>query len=255
MCLLALAWRSHPDYSLILAGNRDERHARASAAADFWSDAPEILAGRDLEAGGTWLGVTRSGRCAVVTNYREGLSPARAPRSRGALTAEFLRRKVTPEEYLHEVRAHAGEYGGFSLVVGDRDSLWCFANRGGQAPMPIEPGVHALSNHLLDTPWPKVQTAKVRLRSTLDNGAVSAGSLLEMLADRTPAEIGLPDTGIGRDLERRVSAAFVADPVYGTRCSTVVLLRQGGGLHFTERRFDASGEALETRDFAVHGAA
>ena len=253
MCLLALAWRSHPDYSLILAGNRDERHARASAAAGFWSDAPALLAGRDLEAGGTWLGVTTAGRYAVVTNYREGLDPAKAPRSRGALTAEFLKREVTPEQYLHEVQVHAGEYGGFSLVVGDRDSLWYFANRGGGAPAPIAPGVHALSNHLLDTPWPKVQAAKARLKLLLDTDAVTVDALLKMLADRTPAGTGLPDTGIGAELERRVSAAFVADPVYGTRSSTVLLLHRDGSLRFSERRFDAQATALETRHFQMEG--
>lgn len=250
MCLLALAWKAHPDFTLILAGNRDERHARPSAAAAFWEDAPEVLAGRDLEAGGTWLGLTRAGRYAVVTNYREGLSPAKAPRSRGALTADFLRSHITPEAYLKQIRPHAGEYGGFSLVVGDRDSLWYFANRGGAAPAPVAPGVHALSNHLLDTPWPKVRAARSRLQLLVDAGAVTGDALLRMLADRTPADSGLPDTGIGADLERRVSAAFVQDPVYGTRCSTVVLL-SASGLRLAERRFDAAGAELETRQFQM----
>ncbi len=253
MCLLALAWKTHPYLPLILAGNRDERHARASAAAGFWSDAPEVLAGRDLEAGGTWLGITLGGRFAVVTNYRDGLSPAKALRSRGALPAEFLKTRITPEAYLRQLQAHAGEYGGFSLVVGDPDSLWYFANRGGTAPMPVAPGIHALSNHLLDTPWPKVQAAKARLKLLLDTDAVSGESLLKMLADRTPAETGLPDTGIGAELERRVSAAFVQDPVYGTRCSTLLLRDAQGGMRFTERRFDAAGEMLETRSFQVTG--
>jgi len=251
MCLLALAWKAHPDHSLILAGNRDERHARASAAAGFWEDVPEVLAGRDLEAGGTWLGVTRAGRYAVVTNYREGLNPLKAPRSRGALPAEFLKTHVTPEAYLRQLQSHAGEYGGFSLIVGDRDSLWYFANRGGAAPAPVAPGVHALSNHLLDTPWPKVQAAKSGLRLLLDTGAVTGDALFRMLADRTPADHGLPETGIGADLERRVSAAFVQDPVYGTRCSTVVLLEARGGLRFAERSFDAAGREVETRRFQI----
>jgi uncharacterized protein with NRDE domain len=251
MCLLALAWRTHPDYPLILAGNRDERHARASAAAGFWPDIPDILAGRDLEAGGTWLGVTTAGRYAVVTNYREGLNPAKAPRSRGALTADFLRQDVTAEGYVRQLQDRAGEYGGFSLVVGDRDSLWYFSNRGGAAPAPITPGVHALSNHLLDTPWPKVQAAKAGVKLLLDTGAVSVDALLKMLADRRPAETGLPDTGIGPELERRISSAFVADPVYGTRCSTVLMLHRDGSLRFSERRFDAAAAPIETRHFQV----
>lgn len=248
MCLLALAWKAHPRFTLILAGNRDERHARPSAAAGFWEEAPEVLAGRDLEAGGTWLGVTATGRYAVVTNYREGLNPAKAPHSRGTLTADFLKSRITPQAYLHQVQSHAGEYGGFSLVVGDRDSLWYFANRGGAAPAPVAPGVHALSNHLLDTPWPKVQAAKSRLRLLLDADTVTSEALFRLLADRTPADHGLPDTGIGADLERRISSAFVQDPVYGTRCSTLLWM-DARGLRFSERRFDAAGAELETRQF------
>jgi uncharacterized protein with NRDE domain len=251
MCLLALAWKAHPRYTLILAGNRDERHARATVAAGFWEEAPEVLAGRDLEAGGTWLGVTAAGRYAVVTNYREGLHPAKAPHSRGALTAQFLKSKITPEAYLHQIQSNAGEYGGFSLVVGDRDDLWYFANRGGAAPAPVAPGVHALSNHLLDTPWPKVQAARSRLQLLVDTDALTADALFRMLADRTPADTGLPDTGIGADLERRISSAFVQDPVYGTRCSTLVLMDTDGGLRFAERRFDAAGNELETRRFQM----
>lgn len=254
MCLLALAWRTHPDYPLILAGNRDERHARASAAAGLWSDAPEVLAGRDLEAGGTWLGTTTDGCFAVVTNYREGLNPTKAPRSRGALTAEFLTGGSSPQACVAQVQSRAGEYGAFSLICGDGDSLWYFSNRGGD-PKPVAPGIHALSNHLLDTPWPKVQTAKARLKLLLDSDALTTDALFRLLADRTPAQGPLPDTGIGAELERRVSAAFVQDPVYGTRCSTLLLCDKHGGMRFTERRFDAAGEMVETRLFQITGSA
>jgi uncharacterized protein with NRDE domain len=254
MCLLALAWKAHPDFPLILAGNRDERHARASAAAGLWSDAPQVLAGRDLEAGGTWLGVTVGGRFAVVTNYREGLNPAQAPRSRGALTAGFLTGDAAPQAYVAEVQQRAGEYGAFSLICGDGDSLWYFSNRG-SAAQPVAPGIHALSNHLLDTPWPKVQAAKARLKLLVDSGAVTTDALLRLLADRAPAPLDapLPDTGIGAELERRVSAAFVQDPVYGTRCSTLLLRDQRGDMRFVERRFDAAGESVETRLFQIAG--
>jgi uncharacterized protein with NRDE domain len=250
MCLLAFAWKVHPDHPLILAGNRDERHTRASAAAGFWPDAPEVLAGRDLEAGGTWLGVTSAGRCAVVTNYREGLNPPKARRSRGALTSEFLLGMMPAADYVQMAQRRADEYGAFSLVCGDRDSLWYFSNRGGE-PAALAPGIHALSNHLLDTPWPKVEMAKTRLKATLDSGTLSDAALFRLLADRSPAQSGLPDTGIGPELERRVSAAFVQDPVYGTRCSSIVMLHKDGSLHFTERRFDAAGETLETRVFRM----
>lgn len=255
MCLLVLAWKTHPNFPLILAGNRDERHARASAAAGFWSGAPQILAGRDLEAGGTWLGMNSGGRIAVVTNYREGLNPAKAPRSRGALTAEFLIGDGSPQAYMEMLRPHAREYGAFSLVCGDADSLWYFSNRGGD-PAPVAPGIHALSNHLLDTPWPKVQAAKAGLKLLLDSGAVTTDALFRLLADRTPAPLdaALPDTGIGPELERRVSAAFVQNPVYGTRCSTLLLRDGRGAVRFAERRFDPSGEVIETRIFQMAGA-
>ena len=254
MCLLALAWKAHPDFQLILAGNRDERHARASAAAGFWPDAPAVLAGRDLEAGGTWLGTTVGGHFAVVTNYREGPDPSRAPRSRGALAAGFLKGDASAPQYLAKVQEHADEYGGFSLICGDPESLWYLSNRG-PAPAPVAPGIHALSNHLLDTPWPKVEAAKMRLRLLMDSDAVTTEALFRLLADRTPAPTGtpLPDTGIDPELERRVSAAFVQHPLYGTRCSTSLLLRGDGDLRFAERRFDAAGEAVETRLFHIAG--
>ena len=250
MCLLALAWRAHPDYPLVLAGNRDERHARAAAAAGFWSDAPQVLAGRDLEAGGTWLGVTTAGRYAVVTNYREGLDPAKAPRSRGALAADYLRSDARPEEYLRRVEPHAQEYGGFNLLCGDRDSFWYLSNRGGTSA-PVTSGLHGLSNHLLDTSWPKVETATSRLRLLVENGVFTSEPLFRLLADRTPAKTGLPDTGIGVEMERRVSAAFVLHPIYGTRCSSALMLHRDGSIQFSERGFDAAGQALETRHFRV----
>ena len=250
MCLLVLAWKTDRNFPLILAGNRDERHLRASAAAGFWPDAPEVLAGRDLEAGGTWLGVTTSGRYTVVTNYREGLDPPKAPRSRGALTAGFLTGDMPASEYMKSVRRRAKEYGAFSLVCGDRDSLWYFSNRGGE-PASVPPGVHALSNHLLDTPWPKVETAKARLKLLLETDNVGGEALFRLLSDRTLATGALPDTGIGAELERRVSSAFVLNPVYGTRCSNSLLLQRAGGLRFAERRFDPSGKPIETRLFQI----
>lgn len=249
MCLLVFAWQTDPEHPLIFAGNRDERHGRAAAAAGLWRDTPGVLGGRDLEAGGTWLGVTLAGRFAVVTNYREGLNPAKAPRSRGALAADFLTGDMGAAEYLDEVRTHAQEYGAFSLLVGDRRELHYYSNRGDQGG-PVTPGIHGLSNHLLDTPWPKVQRTKTRFATLLEMATPTSDELFRLLADPSEApEQELPDTGIGRDLERRVSAAFVVNPVYGTRCSTVLRLGRGGGLHFAERRFTPAGESVETRWF------
>jgi len=251
MCLLVFAWKAHPAHALVFAGNRDERHARASAPAGFWPEAPEVLGGRDLEAGGTWLGVSTAGRFAVVTNYREGLDPPKRPRSRGELPAEFLKGNRRPLDYLADLRRRAGEYGAFSFLCGDRSELFYFSNRGGE-PSPVAPGVHGLSNHLLDTPWPKVTLTKARFSLLLEQDAFTSDALFRLLHDTTPAaEAVLPDTGIGPELERRVSSPFVLNPVYGTRCSTLMQLHRSGALDFAERRFDAAGRELETRRFQI----
>lgn len=252
MCVAVFAWKVHSDYPLVFAGNRDELHARPTAPAGFWEDAPAVLAGRDLEAGGTWLGVTAGGRFAVVTNYREGPNPRSGPRSRGELTADFLRDAMTPQNYLADVQQRAHEYAPFSLIVGDRKTLWFFSNRDTRAPFEISRGIHGLSNHLLDTPWPKVGLGMARLEALLAHNAGSSEAFFKLLADRTPAPIeALPDTGIGAERERLLSPVFVINPVYGTRCSSVIFLHQDGAIRFAERRFDAAGVALETRYFRM----
>jgi uncharacterized protein with NRDE domain len=253
MCLLVFAWHTHPEFPLIFAGNRDELHARPATAAGFWEDAPQILAGRDLQAGGTWLGVTTGGRFAVVTNYRDGLNPVSGRRSRGELTSGFLRDEVTPQDYARRIQAHGAEYAGFSLLVGDRDTLWYVSNRGAQAQA-VTPGIHGLSNHLLDTPWPKVTRSTGRLQQLLESEHFTSDALLRLLSDRSAAKTGeLPDTGIGPELERKVSAPFVVDPRYGTRCSSLILL-DTDAIRFTERRFSPAGKILETRRFMIEAA-
>ena len=254
MCLLVFAWKLHPQYPLIFAGNRDERHVRATSSAAFWDDTPQILAGRDQEAGGTWVGVTEAGRFAVVTNYREGLNPPKAKRSRGELTSGFLQGDMTAAEYMEGLRGRLQDYGGFSFLCGDRQELHYISNRGNR-PGPVTPGIHGLSNHLLDTPWPKVEKSRARLTLLLEQSAVNGSALFRLLADRDEADAaGLPDTGIGAELEKRVSAPFVVNPVYGTRCSTVIRLRADGGLRFAERTFTPTGAATETRYFLMDGA-
>jgi uncharacterized protein with NRDE domain len=250
MCLLVFAWHAHPESPLIFAGNRDELHARPASAAGFWEDAPQILAGRDLQAGGTWLGVTTGGRFAVVTNYRDGLHPVSGRRSRGELTSEFLHDTATPQTYAQQIQARGKDYAGFSLLVGDRDALWYVSNRGTDAQA-VTPGIHGLSNHLLDTPWPKVTRSTGRLQQLLESEHLTSDALLRLLSDRTVAKIGeLPDTGISPELERKVSAPFVVDPRYGTRCSSVILLDKDA-IRFSERRFSPAGEILETRYFMI----
>jgi uncharacterized protein with NRDE domain len=250
MCLLVFAWKTHPDFPLVFAGNRDELHTRPAAAAGFWEDAPQILAGRDLQAGGTWLGVTTNARFAVVTNYRDGLNPSTGSRSRGELTSGFLYGEMTPQAYAIQVQVQRDSYAGFSLLVGDRDTLWYVSNRGADAQT-VTPGIHGLSNHLLDTPWPKVTHSTGRLRLLSESDHLTSEALLRLLSDRTPAELSaLPDTGIGPELERAVSSPFVVNPRYGTRCSTLILLGDDN-IRLTERRFNPAGIALETRRFMI----
>lgn len=255
MCLILLAWRAHPEYPLVFAGNRDEAYERPSAAAGFWADDPQIFGGRDLEKGGTWLGLTRTGRMAAVTNYRDGPAARVAPRSRGELTAEFLRGTEEPRAYLERVSARASDYGGFALIVGDLDCLYCISNRG-RGIEEIVPGVHGLSNHLLDTPWPKVRRGKQRLSALLKAEETElVGGLLDTLADRTVAlDAELPDTGVGLQRERELSPPFVAGERYGTRASTALLVSRNNNVVFVERRFGALGAPLEeaAQRFALH---
>lgn len=242
MCLILLAWHAHPEYPLVFAGNRDEAYERPSAAADFWKDEPDIFGGRDLEKHGTWLGITRTGRMAAVTNYRDGPTRMPAPRSRGALTADFLRGGGTPEAYLKRVVPAAGQYGGFSLLVGDIGHLWSHSNRGAGIEK-VTPGVHGLSNHLLDTPWPKVVRGRQKVAALLKAGEEELiRGLFDTLADRSAApDAELPDTGVGAGRERELSPAFIAGERYGTRASTVLLVSRGNEVIFIERRFGALG--------------
>jgi len=252
MCLLVFAWKTHPDYTLVFAGNRDELHARPTTAAVFWEQSTEILGGRDLQAGGTWLGITTGGRFAVVTNYRAGLNPEKAPHSRGELPTEFLNSDTPADSYMNKIAKHAANYGAFSLMVGDRSTLWYFSNRGEPEPREVLPGIHGLSNHLLDTPWPKVTRSIARMQTLVKTQTLTSETLFALLAERMPAaDAQLPDTGIGQERERQVSPVFVVNPVYGTRCSSVIFLHADGQARFAERRFDAAGQTLETRSFNI----
>jgi uncharacterized protein with NRDE domain len=251
MCLIVFAWRAHPDYRLLVAANRDEYFARPSAPADFWDDRPGVLAGRDLEAGGTWLGITPQGRFAALTNYRH---PAdRRPRapSRGALVGEFLAGTVGPKHYMADVEKRAAEYNGFSLLVGDSTSLHFFSNRSGPS-MRVDPGVHGLSNHLLDTPWPKIAKSKAWLAGQIARGfdAEAAFRALDDTAHAPGEE--LPSTGVSLELEERLSAIRIpAVAGYGTRCSTVVSFSEDGRIEFHERSFREDGSAGTTLSYRL----
>jgi uncharacterized protein with NRDE domain len=203
MCLIVLAWRTHSRYRLIVAANRDEYFLRPAAPAGFWDDHPSVLAGRDLEAGGTWLGITLEGRFAALTNYRNPAEKRTGVPSRGALVSEFLTGKAAPREYVQEVEERGSEYNGFGLLVGDAGSMYFLSNRGGHAAG-VEPGVHGLSNHLLDTPWPKVEKGKARLAAQLDRpfDAEAAFALLDDIERAPDGE--LPSTGVSLELLKRI---------------------------------------------------
>lgn len=240
MCLILFAWRLHADYPLVVAANRDEFHARPTAPLSFWQDHPQVLAGRDLEAGGTWMGITRGGRFAALTNYRELADRDRAGRSRGLLVGECLLDDAPAEELVGRATADGADYRGFNLLVSDGDTMWWTSNRG-TGPMELAPGLYGLSNHLLETPWPKVARGKQRLAEALDS-SLSPQVLLALLADTHPAqEDELPDTGVDRDRERMLSAARIVSPAYGTRASTALLVDRDGRCSMTERSFDAAG--------------
>ncbi|MFZ5561468.1 MAG: NRDE family protein [Pseudomonadota bacterium] len=240
MCLIVLAWQAHPDFPLVLAANRDEFFQRATAPARFWPESPALLAGRDLVAGGSWLGVTRGGRFAALTNYREPGAP-KGERSRGLLVSAFLQGEAAPMAYAEAVTKDAQHYGGFTLLLGDGEELVALSNRG-LPPRRLAPGLHAVSNHLPDTPWPKVEKARAGLAAQL--AAPTVDGLMRLLADDAAApDDALPDTGVGQDMERLLSPLFIRSPQYGTRASTVLLIGRRR-IRLVEQGFgaDAPGE-------------
>jgi uncharacterized protein with NRDE domain len=252
MCLILLALDAHPDYSLIVAANRDEFYDRPTARATFWTDAPWVLAGRDLKAGGTWLGVDRRGRFAAVTNYRQG-HREQAPRSRGHLVSDYLTGPTDGRAHIAGVERDAALYNGFNLIAGDPGALFYFSNREGDA-RELGPGVYGLSNHLLDSPWPKVTAGKSALTDLLAGGGKLTPSLFQLLSDRSQAtDERLPQTGVTPEWERLLSSAFIASEGYGTRSSTVVLVGRDGVVRFEERSFGpgAAPEEAVTYEFVI----
>jgi uncharacterized protein with NRDE domain len=250
MCLLVLAWKMHPRYRMILAGNRDEFHDRPAAPLNWWQDDARILAGRDLKAGGTWLGVARSGRFGIVTNYRDLQAPVEGAPSRGCLVPRFLTGATSPKEFLDDLRGAAPRYSGFNLLVGGSRALYYFSNRGSSVPRALPPGIYGLSNHTLDTPWPKLQRTRDRVDALLREPELSAESLFAALADREQAAADdLPSTGLPEEWERIVSAPFIVNERYGTRCSSVLLIERNGRTVLQERRFDPAGIQTGTSRF------
>ncbi|MDG4550725.1 MAG: NRDE family protein [Candidatus Contendobacter sp.] len=242
MCLILIAYRAHFDYELVVAANRDEFHDRPTAPLAFWTDSPQVLSGRDLKEGGAWMGVTRTGRFAALTNYREPSRVLPNAPSRGHLVSDYLQGAEPARVYLEWLMARADTYNGFNLLLGDATGLYYYSNRASGFQV-LTPGLHGLSNHLLDTPWPKLKQGQHALRGMLEGGSKpTPDALLRLLADRTPAsDAELPDTGIPLEWERRLSPIFIDAPGYGTRSSTALLVEAGGQARMVETTWaDAS---------------
>lgn len=240
MCLILFAYNSHPRYSLILAANRDEFYARATATAAFWADDAQILAGKDLVAGGTWLGITKTGRFAALTNYRE-ISITKAEKSRGHLVSDFLREAIAAKLYLEKLQTRGANFSGFNLLVGnfapEKNELGYFSNRENKVRF-LQNGIYGLSNHLLDTDWHKVRSGKNALIETIAANRISPDLLFELLQQSDLAnDADLPETGVDIERERFLSPIFIKTDVYGTRCSTVVLIEKDGTVTFAEKSF------------------
>jgi uncharacterized protein with NRDE domain len=252
MCLILMAHRADPRYRLVVAANRDEFFQRPTAPADYWPDAQQVLGGRDLERSGTWLGIATDGRWAAVTNFRDGSSPEPGTPSRGGLVAGYLRGSARARDYMASMEPSAREYHGFNLLAGDSDGVHYLSNKDDRSPM-LAAGIYGLSNHLLDSPWPKVERGKLALREALAEAAKPdrlIETLLAALSDRRIGEdSALPNTGIAKDWEKLLSAAFIGAPGYGTRASTVLLIDHDGEVHFRERSFGERGELIEDRRY------
>ena len=238
MCLLLIAFRKHPDYKLIVAANRDEFYNRPSSPAKWWDGFPNVLAGRDLKEGGTWLGITKKGNFAALTNFRDPRHEQEGAPSRGLLVADYLNRNISVENYLSKLAKTGKEYNGFNLIWGNIKNLWYYSNQNNQSKV-LSPGIYGLSNHYLDTPWPKVKRGKQMLESIISSQVnFSSDAILELLSDSKSApDSELPDTGIGPEWEKRLSPVFIKTPIYGTRSSTVLIIDQKNQVTFIEKSF------------------
>jgi len=247
MCLAIVALDAHPRYRVVIAANRDEFHARHAAPAHWWTSG--MLAGQDLVGGGAWFGVSRGGRWALITNFREGIPRDPNAPSRGELVTRALSDCSPPLPCAAAIACDGARYHGFNLLLGeirnalpDDRSTAAYASNRASGAISLSAGIHGLSNHLLDTPWPKLVRSKARLADALASRALDREAAFALLADREPAaDATLPATGVSRQRERMLSSPFIVSPEYGTRCSTVFTLARDGSADFVERSFDAAG--------------
>ncbi len=242
MCLILFSYKQHPHYRLILAANRDEFYDRPTAEVHFWEDDSNILAGKDLQEGGTWLGVTRTGRFAAITNYRDPSLRKDQAVSRGFLVSDYLRSDVHAQSYIERIRGAIGSYNDFNLLLGDPENIYYLSSHPSRSQVLTE-GAYGLSNHLLNTPWPKIEKGATALTETIaDPGGFTVEELLEILSDDTrPEDQNLPDTGVGLEWERILGPIFIKSDVYGTRSSTILLIDYSGRITLVERSHDPGG--------------
>jgi len=253
MCLAVFAQNVSPDWPLIIVANRDELQTRPTEAAAPWHDAPHLLAGRDLQAGGTWLGLTNSGRIALLTNYREtGTRDLQAP-SRGHLAESYLRQEQSAQEYLQAIEQQNISYNGFNLLAGDTTGLWYYSNRIATGPYKVPDGITGVSNATLNTPWPKLLRTQRRVLEHLNETKQPViANLFEIFQDTTrAAEHELPDTGVGLDREKLLGSPFIKNERYGTRCTTIILQHRQDYALFYEKRYDAHGQAVGDSNWRV----
>lgn len=236
MCLVSIAYKVHPDYPLLLIGNRDEFYERPTARANWWEDNPDVFAGKDLRAGGTWMGINKHGQFAVLTNFRMGREMAKGARSRGELVRDFLVQDADPKDYMEIVRGKAANYNLFNLIVGNKDQVFYYSNAEDKPLITMEKGVYGLSNSLLDVPWPKVKKARMRMTESLQNSNFKPEDLFNILTDtKTAPDDELPDTKIPYEWEKKLSAMFIQLPNYGTRVMTLIKMDNLGNLELEER--------------------
>ncbi len=235
MCLLLISYRNHPKYKLIVAANRDEFYKRPALSAHFWEDENVLLAGKDLEAGGTWLGLTTQGRFSAITNYRDMKNLKLNAPTRGKIVTDFLLNNISESKFADVLKTKADLYNGYNLIFGAIESLYYFSNQTKKRTK-LVPGIYGLSNHLLDTPWYKVERSKKSFAKALNSKEISDKTLFNILSDTSiPPDDLLPQTGLKLGIERAVSPVFVAAPNYGTRSSTVILIDKKNNVRFIEK--------------------
>ena len=251
MCLILFSYQQSKEYKLILAANRDEFYERPTKQAGPWDDVSGLIAGKDLQAGGTWLGIHSSGRFGMVTNYREPALELPSPRSRGNVVLEYLTTQKMPSTYLSRLQVEAKDYSGFNSLIGDPDSLWYYSNRSDES-IRVQPGLYGLSNHLLDTPWPKVLRGKALFESVINQKSLDVEALFNILRDdQRPPDHELPQTGVPLHWERTLSSMFIKSDGYGTRCSTIMLIKERGEMEFYERTYPIDRSAPSTVHYTL----